>query len=375
MLKSAFSKIIVFALVSVIVAGQSSCSIFGVVRQIAKDSGRNRDSQTSQSSANPKPVKGNTIKGDEPDAELERRILSDFQNEDFEAIDRQADAARRGKERLPGGYWKLKIIYAPLSKIYTDGFVTEQMWTEHLDKVKRWKQKSPTSVTARVALAESYTGYAWFARRSGFSNTVAPEDSAKTRDRLDLAYNELVEAQKLADKCPQWYNTMLFLAMAQDWEAEDYDRLFDEATSFEPNYYYYYFSKAENSLPRWGGRKGDWEKFAVELENLDSKEKNIVYFLYVGNEICYNYNEWTDRESISWERAKLGYKELEATYGTDKQRLNQYAFLASVNEDMPEAYHAFKQIGDDRDEDVFSEARFYEIKTWAVARYEAENPK
>lgn len=40
---------------------------------------------------------------------------------------------------------------------------------------------------------------------------------------------------------------------------------------------------------------------------------------------------------------------------------------------MPEAYKAFKQIGDDRDEDVYSEKRFNEIKTWAFARYEAEN--
>ena len=42
---------------------------------------------------------------------------------------------------------------------------------------------------------------------------------------------------------------------------------------------------------------------------------------------------------------------------------------------MPEVYHAFEKIGDDWDDEVFSEKRFIEIKSWAIARYEAENPK
>jgi hypothetical protein len=39
------------------------------------------------------------------------------------------------------------------------------------------------------------------------------------------------------------------------------------------------------------------------------------------------------------------------------------------------SYQAFGKIGDDWDSDVFSEARFHEIKNWAIARYEAENSK
>ena len=63
---------------------------------------------------------------------------------------------------------------------------------------------------------------------------------------------------------------------------------------------------------------------------------------------------------------------METKYGVDKQRLNQYSFLASVNEDMPEAYDAFMKIGEDFDDEVYSQARFNEIKSWATARYKAE---
>lgn len=254
--------------------------MIGIVRRVAKGTSEDQKSLTSQASKNPKPISGEKIRNDQPFADFEREILNDFQSDNFDAIDRKADKARREKERFTGGYWKLRIMYGPLFNIYTDGYETEEMWTTHLEKLKRWKQKSPQSITARIALAESYTNYGWFARGSGFSNTVADEDSRKLHERLDLAYNELTDAGKLSDKCPEWYEAMLFLAMAEGWDAEDYDKLLEAAIRFEPDYYYYYYSAAENSLPRWGGSKGDMEKFAIRIEKVNSKEKDILYYLY-----------------------------------------------------------------------------------------------
>jgi Domain of unknown function (DUF4034) len=367
------STVLVLGFVLSSIIGQSSCSLIRAVKRIAKEPSENQNVQTSQSSKNPKPNKGEKIRSDRPFAEFQREILEDLKSENFDAIDRKADAARRDKARFTGGYWKLKILYGPLTEIFVDGIVTQEMWTGHLAKLEKWKQKSPQSITARVALGQAKISYAWFARGAGYSNTVTDKDADTADKRLKMAFDELMGAQKLADKCPQWYESMLFLAMAQSWNAEDYDRLFAEALNFEPDYYYYYYDKATNSLPRWGGSKGDWEKFAVELEDLDSKEKDIIYFFYVSNMIVNYYDDWTDQQNISWERAKRGYKQLEANYGTDKQRLNQYALLASVNEDMPEAYNAFTKIGEDWDDEIFSAARFNEIKTWAIARYKAEN--
>lgn len=375
MQKSAiFQNIVIVAVCSLLLTLQNSCGLFGFANRIAREKLSDKNVETSQSSNNPKPVKGSKIRRDRPFADFQSEILADFQNENFARLDEKAAEFRRTKERFPGGYWKLSILYGALTEIFTDGAPqTEEMWATHLEKLKKWKGQMPNSITARVALAKSYIQYGWFARGAGFSRTVADSDMNKLHERLELAYEELKEAERLVDKCPQWYETMLFLAMAQSWNADEYDALFAEAVNFEPNYYYFYYDKATNSLPRWGGRKGDWERFAVELENLDSKERDAIYFLYVSNMVDNYYAEWSDRQSISWERCKRGYKELEAAYGADKQRLNQYALLAAVNEDMPEAYNAFKKIGDDWDDEVFSEARFREIKTWAIARYEAEN--
>ena len=334
-----------------------------------------QDSYTSQSSNNPKPIKVPRIRDDRPFADYQREILNDFKAENFDAIDKKADKARQQKERFTGGYWKISMLYDSLTKFYGEDVQTEELWQAHLAKVKKWKQKSPDSITARIVLAESYTAYGWFARGTGFSYTVKDEDSDKLHERLGLAYDELLEAGKLKNKCPEWYDAMLFLAMAQDWDAKDYDQLLEEAIKFEPDYYYYYYSKAENSLPRWGGEKGDIEKFAARIGEIDSKEQNINYYLYVSNLFECHFSDITKPQNISWEKTKLGYRELEKKYGIDKRRLNQYSLIASSYEDMPEAYNAFKKIGNDWDDEVYSEKRFNEIKSWAIARYEAENPK
>lgn len=316
---------------------------------------------------------GLKIRNDRPFADFEREILSDLQNENFAALEEKANNARETKERFTGGYWKLSILYTAITEPYSDGAETDEMWTTLLDKLKKWKQQMPESITARVALGKAYLHYGWFARGSGYSKTVTDQDWHTTQDRVKLAYDELMDAQKLRAKCPQWFETMLYIAMAQSWSDEEYDALLTDAVNFEPDYYYFYYDVGMKSLPRWGGHKGDWEKFAAAILKLDSKEKNIIYFLYVSQMVDRYYNEWLDRESISWDTAKKGYKELEAAYGVDKQRLNQYSLLASINEDMPEAYNSFVKIGDDWDDEVYSEKRFNEIKTWAIARYKAEH--
>lgn len=169
---------------------------------------------------------------------------------------------------------------------------------------------------------------------------------------------------------------MLFLATARSSSDLDFDQIFDEAVRFEPNYYYYYYRKAENSSPRWGGKLGDWEKFAETIQREQrSDEADMIYFLVVSEQLSNNYQEWTDRQRISPTTIKKGFADLEHKYGVDNERLNQFALSASTLEDMPTAYAAFKRIGENWNDEVWaSKKRFDTVKNWAIARYESENP-
>ena len=52
------------------------------------------------------------------------------------------------------------------------------------------------------------------------------------------------------------------------WDLRQYNSVFDDAVKREPEYLYLYLQKAEYLLPRWSGRRGDIERFALQAVRL-----------------------------------------------------------------------------------------------------------
>ena len=118
------------------------------------------------------PNVANDIHGMEKYQEAIRQLL---QQEKFSEIDRIAGEARTTKARFAGGYWKVHNIYLALKQPGTKTSASEAEWTQHLARLEKWKEQFPTSITARIALAESYHSYGWKARGTGYANKVTDE--------------------------------------------------------------------------------------------------------------------------------------------------------------------------------------------------------
>lgn len=186
-LKCCFAAIL-FSTASLLVG----CSPSALIRSLI---GRQRASQTSEESAGQETKRqasslqpkrpGEILKPTSPFYSIIGEITSDLERNDFAAIDAKADKARKNKERLSGGYWKIKGIYDGLADIYGKELVTDEIWQNRIAKLQKWKQQFPKSITARVALGEAYLKYAWFARGTGFSNTVSREVWNVVDKRLD----------------------------------------------------------------------------------------------------------------------------------------------------------------------------------------------
>ena len=86
-----------------------------------------------------------------------------------------------------------------------EGHATEEDWKEHLKILNRWMAAKPQSVTARVALANAYTSYAWNARGSDSSDTVTESGWKLFGQRIGKAKQVLEQASRLKAKCPEWY--------------------------------------------------------------------------------------------------------------------------------------------------------------------------
>ncbi|MGC2236023.1 MAG: hypothetical protein WA584_07670 [Pyrinomonadaceae bacterium] len=275
---------------------------------------------------------------------LSRRAFEELEKENFAWIEQQAEKARKGKELLPGGYWKIAYIYFGLDAPANN---TDEAYQKHFERLNRWKEKFPKSITARVALASSWFSYSAEASGTGYAYTVSDEDRKLSHERLENAEKELLEAKNLQGKCPHWYFLMLSLARNQGWEFKDYEALYRDAVAYEPDYYYFQRDKAIYLMPRYHGKSGEWEAYVENVSNEIGGEKGAMMYYLLLSYCTVNINDnYFDKKKFSWEKAKRGFDAIEKNFKMEKQRLNEFAKFTVYANETAAAKEAFERIGE-----------------------------
>ncbi|PYX84423.1 MAG: hypothetical protein DMG68_20850, partial [Acidobacteria bacterium] len=183
----------------------------------------------------------------------------------FDQLDCLADRFRSAKERFPGGVWKLHTLYQGLAEpVRYPVHATPEDWNNSIQLLRQWTRERPKSITAHIALASAYEQFAWEARGSGYADTVSDSGWKLFQARTAESKRLLDEASALPTKCPEWYLVMLQLAIDQTWDLPQVRVLFEDASKFEPGYYYYARQFARYLQPRWNGEPGDTEVFMQE---------------------------------------------------------------------------------------------------------------
>lgn len=288
----------------------------------------------------------------------------------FQELDCLADGARSGKERFPGGDWKLHTLYGGLySPIqYPVIHATGEEWNTHLQLLQQWVTARPKSVTARVALARSYLNYAYDARGVGSSDTVSDSGWKLFAARTAEGRRILDEAKALSTRCPEWYVGMLLVAQNQGWRASDARALFEEAFQLEPGYFYAARMLANYLLPKWTGEEGVTEKFTQEIADRTGGDQGDVLYFEVATAphmIC----GCDDEPLLSMERIAKGFEASEKKYGVSMLNLNLIAFLAANNKETDSivADKALARIGAQWDEETWQKKEdFDKTKQWAA---------
>jgi hypothetical protein len=290
-----------------------------------------------------------------------------FQQEKFTEIDRIAAEARTTKARFAGGYWKVHTIYLALDEPGTKTKAGEAEWTQHLARLEKWKEQFPNSITARIALAESYNSYGWKARGGSFADQVTDEGWQLLAERAHKGQAILEEAEALPEKCPEWYAAMIEIARSESWEQDQLQALFQKAVAFEPDYYYYYRMLADSLLPKWGGEEGEAARFAAAVsDRIGGKKGDLIYFEIATTLVCACDNVH-GLNGLSWPRIKAGYSALQELYGASILHLNEIAMMAFRAADFDYATVTFNEIGDNWDKGVWpTRDAFYNFKYQAM---------
>jgi hypothetical protein len=290
-------------------------------------------------------------------------VVNCFNSDNFTELDDYAHKLRTEKIRNSYGQWKLFTLYQILNEpvsVEKPGKVTEEEWQYHLDKLKKWINQNPSSITARIAYADAMVEYAWKARGNGYASEVTEDGRRLFKERIAEAEQILNEAKNIPEKCPHWYKVMSHIATAQNWDIERYNKNFNEAISMEPLYEETYLTKASYLTPRWHGKKGDVEKFAEEvISTLGEKEGYRIYYLIVTNQIeLYGFDSFK-KTKFCWNKIIKGYDAAQELYGFRVGRLNYVCMLALRTRDYKTVRKAMKMIGPNIAMDVWGNNKYY----------------
>ncbi len=236
-----------------------------------------------------------------------------------------------------------------------------------MDRLQRWVNQWPQSVTGRVALAGAYLHYGWKARGGGYADQVTEQGWQLFGERSEKAGKILAEAFNLPIKDPEWFVVMHQVMQAQQVGKVMQTALFEKAIAFESDYQYYYRMQAENLLPKWDGEEGEMARFAAQAtDRIGGKKGDVMYYEIAAYVNC-SCDARNQPNGMSWPRIKRGYAAVEEQYGTSLVNMNQMAAFAAAAGDADFAEELLTRIGENWDPHAWHNNRKYfeEVREWA----------
>lgn len=239
---------------------------------------------------------------------------------------------------------------------------TDIQWLYRKAQIQKWIAAKPQSKAAKLMLAEFWKSYAWKARGSGPGREVGAADAKLFADRIGQAHAVLETASR---ELPMWYSLRMTLARAEGEEHETALALLQEGLKKFPWYADQQSEYLTYLLPRWHGKPGDWQAFAL----LMGKEQGPEAYLHLVTRAAFMEGVErviTDR-STDWELLKKGFEARLATEPDDISLPQQYAAYAWLRKDKVSAKRAFSLCRDEPHPDFFDALEgFDEVKKWAA---------
>jgi len=288
-------------------------------------------------------------------------VRKHWANNNYKWLEGEAKRLGESKDRLPGGYWKLRVLYQSIEGV-VDREPFDDAWQEHFARVETWMKEHPDAAMPRIILADLWRSYAWKARGTGYANTVKPENWKIFDERLEKTTEILGEAADLEEKSPEWYLTALLAARGHGEDREAYEKLFEQSILIEPTYYYLYQAKAGHLLPQWYGERGEWERFAENASNnVGSEQGDIILFTVYTNQMSNGNLDFMNTRQAIAPRLLAGFRAIDKLYGSSPQRLNEACLISFFAGDNEIPAELMKRIGNDYDLTVWKDVSNFNI--------------
>jgi hypothetical protein len=192
-------------------------------------------------------------------------------------------------------------------------------------KLSAWSRARPASPLVPLLEAQLHRDLAWHAVGTGVFRTITKETRAVYRKEMATA-RQILESRPDAKVYPAYYEMLLSVATCQRWPRPAFFAVVDEATRAHPGYNLYQVSAAERLLPRWGGRPGEWEKFAEhERQRLGAGSAGDALYADIGWSMKHRYHNMFRETAVSWETMASGFHYMMKQHPQSEYLKNIYA--------------------------------------------------
>jgi hypothetical protein len=147
----------------------------------------------------------------------------------------------------------------------------------------------------------------------------------------------------MKEKDPYLAMVALTVALGEGPDKAEYDAIVEEADAAEPSFWRYDTKRAFSLLPRWHGKPGDWEAFALKAAARPDGLGAEVYVRSVLN-VEEFYGNVFDETDASWPKTREGLELMLKRYPESLEIVNLAARLAYMARDREMAQTLFARL-------------------------------
>ena len=134
--------------------------------------------------------------------DLGRKVESTLMAQRFSELEAMAQEYRQRDSRLQGGNAKLYHFYGALGAFAGQrsfGYQSETPFNDKRQLIDRWLVAKPTSLTARLAMAQLWSIYAWGGRGDEYAHKVRPDQWKLFNEGVNEAERYLKDVDPKSD--------------------------------------------------------------------------------------------------------------------------------------------------------------------------------
>ncbi len=270
-----------------------------------------------------------------------------FNAEQFSKLDKTEKRYLKSKERTSSGLWKLALFYIGIAQIPNQNITDEDYWNGLEAKAKRWIKSYPDSPSGYLVYADILIERAWMYRGNGWAYEVKSENWKPFYSQIFKAKMFLYENKVISSRDPRWYQLMIIIAKAENWDMNEFSKLVDEATARTPYFYQIYFAAVDFLTPKWHGSSIEIEKFANKAVDITHPlEKNAIYarIYWHVSKTNYGVNLFT-KSAVVWKKMSASIDDVLVNY-PDQWNINNFAFFSCLAGDARKTNILIRKIKD-----------------------------